>query len=183
MAYANRTVRWRPMVLGYSPRTESLWYVPTCFLWSANHSLDGHSQLNCQLTLCVFLWTLLQYSLSDEPETREFDPEAAAVQPYQDQTYQPVYFVSESFLNAKEQFRYFRLGACKHTRTQRGRNREEEEKGKEEGLCKDKVREQPAPEATNFCRSTIAVRRQLLLCRTNAGVWFGKHIKCCPQNK
>uniref|UniRef100_A0AAQ6IUL2 Tyrosine 3-monooxygenase n=1 Tax=Anabas testudineus TaxID=64144 RepID=A0AAQ6IUL2_ANATE len=52
----------------------------------------------------------LVYSLSDEPETREFDPEAAAVQPYQDQTYQPVYFVSESFLNAKEQFRTYVAG-------------------------------------------------------------------------
>lgn len=48
----------------------------------------------------------MQHSLSDEPETREFDPEAAAVQPYQDQTYQPVYFISESFSDAKEKFRY-----------------------------------------------------------------------------
>uniref|UniRef100_A0A3Q2X7D6 Tyrosine 3-monooxygenase n=3 Tax=Haplochromini TaxID=319058 RepID=A0A3Q2X7D6_HAPBU len=48
----------------------------------------------------------LVHSLSDEPETREFDPEAAAVQPYQDQTYQPVYFISESFSDAKEKFRY-----------------------------------------------------------------------------
>lgn len=51
------------------------------------------------------LLTLIQYCLSDEPETREFNPEAAAVQPYQDQTYQPVYFVSESFMDAKEKFR------------------------------------------------------------------------------
>ncbi|XP_053741294.1 tyrosine 3-monooxygenase isoform X2 [Synchiropus splendidus] len=49
----------------------------------------------------------LVHSLSDEPETREFDPEAAAVQPYQDQTYQPVYFVSESFSDAKEKFRTY----------------------------------------------------------------------------
>lgn len=49
----------------------------------------------------------MQHSLSDEPEVREFDPNSAAVQPYQDQTYQPVYFVSESFADAKERFRYF----------------------------------------------------------------------------
>uniref|UniRef100_A0A8C4E6B8 Tyrosine hydroxylase n=1 Tax=Dicentrarchus labrax TaxID=13489 RepID=A0A8C4E6B8_DICLA len=52
----------------------------------------------------------LVHSLSDEPETREFDPEAAAVQPYQDQTYQPVYFISESFSDAKEKFRTYVTG-------------------------------------------------------------------------
>ncbi|ELR50735.1 Tyrosine 3-monooxygenase [Bos mutus] len=44
----------------------------------------------------------LLHSLSEEPEIRAFDPDAAAVQPYQDQTYQPVYFVSESFSDAKD---------------------------------------------------------------------------------
>ncbi|XP_077453391.1 tyrosine 3-monooxygenase [Stigmatopora argus] len=52
----------------------------------------------------------LLHSLSDEPEIREFQPEAAAAQPYQDQTYQPVYFVSESFADAKEKFRTFMAG-------------------------------------------------------------------------
>ncbi|XP_076025547.1 tyrosine 3-monooxygenase [Genypterus blacodes] len=52
----------------------------------------------------------LLHSLSDEPEVREFDPEAAAVQPYQDQAYQSVYFVSESFSNAKEKLRGFVAG-------------------------------------------------------------------------
>ncbi|MBN3291535.1 TY3H monooxygenase, partial [Polypterus senegalus] len=47
----------------------------------------------------------LLHSLSGEPELREFQPEAAAVQPYQDQTYQPVYFVSESFSDAKKKLR------------------------------------------------------------------------------
>ncbi|XP_068595933.1 tyrosine 3-monooxygenase [Brachionichthys hirsutus] len=52
----------------------------------------------------------LVHSLSDEPETRAFDPEAAAMQPYQDQTYQPVYFISESFSDAKEKFRRYVAG-------------------------------------------------------------------------
>uniref|UniRef100_A0A8C5TWL1 Tyrosine 3-monooxygenase n=1 Tax=Malurus cyaneus samueli TaxID=2593467 RepID=A0A8C5TWL1_9PASS len=47
------------------------------------------------------------HSLSDEPEVRDFDPDAAAVQPYQDQTYQPVYFVSESFIDAKNKLRSY----------------------------------------------------------------------------
>ncbi|XP_006272486.1 tyrosine 3-monooxygenase [Alligator mississippiensis] len=49
----------------------------------------------------------LIHSLSDEPEVRDFDPDAAAVQPYQDQSYQPVYFVSESFTDAKTKLRSY----------------------------------------------------------------------------
>ncbi|KAF4095341.1 tyrosine 3-monooxygenase isoform X2 [Onychostoma macrolepis] len=49
----------------------------------------------------------LVHSLSDEPERREFDPDIVAIQPYQDQTYQPVYFVSESFSDATEKLRTY----------------------------------------------------------------------------
>ncbi|XP_011785474.1 PREDICTED: tyrosine 3-monooxygenase isoform X4 [Colobus angolensis palliatus] len=49
----------------------------------------------------------LLHCLSEEPEIRAFDPEAAAVQPYQDQTYQSVYFVSESFGDAKDKLRSY----------------------------------------------------------------------------
>lgn len=73
----------------------------------------------------------MQHSLSDEPEIREFDPEAAAVQPYQDQTYQPVYFVSESFSNAKEKLRYCVTCVCVCTHT----------KKIQKNLPKDKERE------------------------------------------
>uniref|UniRef100_A0A4W5MT57 Tyrosine 3-monooxygenase n=1 Tax=Hucho hucho TaxID=62062 RepID=A0A4W5MT57_9TELE len=52
----------------------------------------------------------LVHALSDEPERREFDPEAAAIQPYQDQNYQSVYFVSESFTDAKEKLRSYVAG-------------------------------------------------------------------------
>uniref|UniRef100_A0A673TXX1 Tyrosine 3-monooxygenase n=1 Tax=Suricata suricatta TaxID=37032 RepID=A0A673TXX1_SURSU len=49
----------------------------------------------------------LLHSLSEEPEIRAFDPDAVAVQPYQDQTYQSVYFVSESFSDAKDKLRNY----------------------------------------------------------------------------
>ena len=47
----------------------------------------------------------LLHAVSDKPEHRPFDPEKTAVQPYQDQEYQPIYFVAESFEDAKEKFR------------------------------------------------------------------------------
>ncbi|XP_028372419.1 tyrosine 3-monooxygenase [Phyllostomus discolor] len=49
----------------------------------------------------------LLHSLSEEPEIRPFDPDAAALQPYQDQTYQSVYFVSESFSDARDKLRSY----------------------------------------------------------------------------
>lgn len=44
---------------------------------------------------------LHQHALSKKPEYKPFDPEVMAVQPYQDQTFQPVYFVAEHFEEAK----------------------------------------------------------------------------------
>lgn len=39
-------------------------------------------------------------------EYREFDPSSAAVQEYDDQAYQDIYYVAESFSDAMEKFRY-----------------------------------------------------------------------------
>ena len=44
----------------------------------------------------------LKYCLSGEPEIRPFDPPQTALQKYPITQYQPVYFVSESFEDAKE---------------------------------------------------------------------------------
>ncbi|XP_034019668.1 tyrosine hydroxylase 2 [Thalassophryne amazonica] len=49
----------------------------------------------------------LIYALSNEPEYKPFNPEEAAVQPYQDQNFQPVYFVSDSFEDAKMKLRNY----------------------------------------------------------------------------
>uniref|UniRef100_T1GSC8 Biopterin-dependent aromatic amino acid hydroxylase family profile domain-containing protein n=1 Tax=Megaselia scalaris TaxID=36166 RepID=T1GSC8_MEGSC len=47
----------------------------------------------------------LLHAISDKPEHRSFEPASTAVQPYQDQNYQPIYYVAESFEDAKEKFR------------------------------------------------------------------------------
>ena len=44
----------------------------------------------------------LQHCLSDVPEVRPFDPAKAAVQKYDVTIMQPVYFLAESFQDAKE---------------------------------------------------------------------------------
>ena len=48
----------------------------------------------------------LIHALSDKPECRPFDPVSAAVQEYDDQAYQDIYYVAESFEDAMEKFRY-----------------------------------------------------------------------------
>jgi hypothetical protein len=48
----------------------------------------------------------LLHSLSDVPEFRDFDPSSAAVQEYDDQAYQNIYYVAESFEDAMEKFRF-----------------------------------------------------------------------------
>ncbi|KAJ8973194.1 hypothetical protein NQ317_000649 [Molorchus minor] len=47
----------------------------------------------------------LLHALSDKPEHRPFDPATTAIQPYQDQEYQPVYYVAESIDDMKDKFR------------------------------------------------------------------------------
>jgi len=47
----------------------------------------------------------LLHAVSGKPELRPFEPSITAVQPYQDQEYQPIYFVAESFEDAKDKFR------------------------------------------------------------------------------
>jgi len=46
-----------------------------------------------------------KYALSDKPQVKEFDPVTTAVQEYQDEDYQPIYFVADSFERAKQQLK------------------------------------------------------------------------------
>jgi len=49
----------------------------------------------------------LQYCLTDEPEFRPFEPEKTSVQDYPVTSFQPVYFVAESFKDSKEKMSAF----------------------------------------------------------------------------
>uniref|UniRef100_A0A670YTY3 Biopterin-dependent aromatic amino acid hydroxylase family profile domain-containing protein n=1 Tax=Pseudonaja textilis TaxID=8673 RepID=A0A670YTY3_PSETE len=44
----------------------------------------------------------LIYALSEKPEYKPFDPDVMVVQPYHDQTFQPIYFVADCFEDAKK---------------------------------------------------------------------------------
>lgn len=44
----------------------------------------------------------LEYCLSDKPEIRPFEPAVTALQKYPITQYQPVYYVSDSFEEAKD---------------------------------------------------------------------------------
>ncbi|NXU50334.1 TY3H monooxygenase, partial [Turnix velox] len=49
------------------------------------------------------------YALSDKPEYKPFDPEVTAVHPYQDQAFQPVYFIAENLEVAKAKLQSYMM--------------------------------------------------------------------------
>ena len=65
--------------------------------------------IKCTYMICqyvIFAFVIRQNcSSAGKPELKPFDAAAAAVQPYQDETYQGVYFVTESFDDMKERVR------------------------------------------------------------------------------
>ena len=50
-------------------------------------------------------YLILKYCLTDKPEVREFDPEKTAVQPYPITSFQPIYYIADSFKSAKDKMR------------------------------------------------------------------------------
>jgi tyrosine 3-monooxygenase len=60
------------------------------------------------LGLCIeipILHGFFQHAISDRPEHRIFDPAVTALQTYQDDEYQPVYYVAESIGDAMNRLR------------------------------------------------------------------------------
>jgi phenylalanine-4-hydroxylase len=52
---------------------------------------------------------VLKYALSGKPNLKPFEAENTALQTYQDEDYQPVYFVAESFKEALEKLRFLEV--------------------------------------------------------------------------
>lgn len=55
--------------------------------------------LKGQIFLCP------QYALTDKPQIKQFDPYTTSEQKYPITEYQPIYFVADSFEQAKEKLR------------------------------------------------------------------------------
>ncbi|CAH1119615.1 unnamed protein product [Phaedon cochleariae] len=75
----------------------------TCFWFTVEFGLcreNGHLKAYGAGLLSSF--GELQYSLSDQPEVRPFDPVKTSVQKYPITQYQPLYYVAESFEDSKE---------------------------------------------------------------------------------
>uniref|UniRef100_A0A8C8CLT1 Biopterin-dependent aromatic amino acid hydroxylase family profile domain-containing protein n=1 Tax=Oncorhynchus tshawytscha TaxID=74940 RepID=A0A8C8CLT1_ONCTS len=74
-------------------------------LASLGASDEDIETLNQLIVSSILHW--YSYALSNKPEYKPFNPEETAIQPYQDQTFQPVYFVSDSFEDAKIKMRQY----------------------------------------------------------------------------
>ena len=93
LACASKTMRSRPSELACSLLLEN-WRQASTFL--------------AVLPLLHFsLPVLSQYSLSSKPQLLPFDPFKACTQKYPITEYQPLYFVAESFKDAKEKVREY----------------------------------------------------------------------------
>lgn len=75
-----------------------LWGGDSVILW-------GVGGENCGGDSCTGALIRMQYALGDEPTRVPFDPAKAAVTEYPITTFQPLYFVAESFSSAQEKVR------------------------------------------------------------------------------
>ncbi|XP_039253598.1 phenylalanine-4-hydroxylase-like isoform X2 [Styela clava] len=80
----------------------------TCYWFTVEFGIcRQHGELKAYGAGLLSSFGELQYCLSDKPEIREFIPEKTGVQPYPITEYQPVYFVAESFDDAKVRLQKF----------------------------------------------------------------------------
>jgi len=80
----------------------------TCYWFTVEYGLcrqDG--QLKAFGAGLLSSFGELEYCMTDKPELRSFDPEKTGVQDYPITEYQPVYFVAESFQDAKQKMMKF----------------------------------------------------------------------------
>lgn len=67
----------------------------------AFHSPVGTDSCYVHSPVLTCVVPVTKYALSNKPEYKPFDPEVTALHPYQDQAFQPVYFVAENLEDAK----------------------------------------------------------------------------------
>ena len=90
------------------PLWDNFWNNPEPDSYKASFVRLGHSHSEYEILVytCSFSF-FVQYCIeSEKPERRPFDPEKACVQKYPITNYQPIYWVAESFEDAKEKLRY-----------------------------------------------------------------------------
>ena len=91
------------MLHPYYTHTKSTLFLLQCYWFTVEFGLcrqDG--QLKAYGAGLLSSFGELQYSLGGKPELKPFEPFKTAVQKYPITEYQPIYFVAESFENAKE---------------------------------------------------------------------------------
>ena len=83
--------------------TFSLFLIEQCFWFTVEFGLcRQNGELKAYGAGLLSSYGELEYSLSEKPELRPFDPAKTAMQKYPITEYQPVYFVAEDFEDAKE---------------------------------------------------------------------------------
>jgi len=69
--------------------------------------IDGKSALKAYGAGLLSSYGELEHCLSDKPQTKEFIPEVTAITKYPITSYQPLYFVTDSFDDAKQKVKAF----------------------------------------------------------------------------
>jgi phenylalanine-4-hydroxylase len=70
--------------------------------------LSSFGELQVKFFFLIFYFNLfifIKYCISDKPSIMPFDPFRVSIQPYPITSYQPTYFLAESFKDAKEKLR------------------------------------------------------------------------------
>jgi phenylalanine-4-hydroxylase len=65
----------------------------------------GELQVRILFSYFHFMFCFVKYCISDKPSIMPFDPFRASIQPYPITSFQPTYFLAESFKDAKEKLR------------------------------------------------------------------------------
>lgn len=80
----------------------------TCYWFSIEYGLcRQHDGIKAYGAGLLSSFGELQYCLGEKPEIKAFDPAVTGLQSYPVTKFQPIYFVADSFVSAKEQMREF----------------------------------------------------------------------------